>query len=301
MIALSSGRSTVPQIFFNDMHVGGADDLARLLRDSEKDDWAVKVLQAPDPSDPRLAPSSDHPNSKTHEQRSELPLHPISLPDGRLMSVLELLPLLERILHPHHRPYKAHWYKNCFVNSDAVLAVQKEFDIDSAAATQFLRKLQHDYDLLHHVCGNHVFRGDGYYFFRLSCHHEPHILNSSIEWKRLATTSDFSTMDPIDIVYELQGQLQRILPKYTNHDGLTDFVHVAQDSEFWAYEISSCVLQGRSIFLVAMINGIYLIDSCYRICQHLIISPIPCFFFVVELVKKSTCPSWRKRLARPIA
>ena len=35
MISLSGGRVTVPQIFFNDDHIGGYDDLSRLIEDKD--------------------------------------------------------------------------------------------------------------------------------------------------------------------------------------------------------------------------------------------------------------------------
>ena len=50
-------RTSVPQIFLNDAHVGGADDLAALAEaDPRAFDARVRAaLAAPDPADPRLA------------------------------------------------------------------------------------------------------------------------------------------------------------------------------------------------------------------------------------------------------
>ena len=39
MLARSRGRRTVPQIFINDRHVGGYDDLIQLHRNGELDSW----------------------------------------------------------------------------------------------------------------------------------------------------------------------------------------------------------------------------------------------------------------------
>jgi glutaredoxin 3 len=265
MISLANGVCTVPQVFFNDQHVGGADDLIKLVQALENgktgvtgkksDDihaqWAQKVHQAPDPKDPRLAPPSDLPES-IPEYGSELPLKSIALPDGTFMTVVDLLPRLERILQPHHRAYNAHWYKNCFVNTDAVVAVQREFGIDATVATKFLQQLQQDWGLLHHVCADHIFRNDGYLFFRLSHHQEPHILNSSIEWKRLVVTTNsvahYFTQNYIDTIDGLQRRLHQILVRYADHNGLTDYVNVAQDPDLFAFEVASCVLQGKQRF-----------------------------------------------------
>ena len=52
-----SNRATVPQIFLNDHHVGGASDLQTLI-DADPDAFDARAraaLAAPDPADPRLA------------------------------------------------------------------------------------------------------------------------------------------------------------------------------------------------------------------------------------------------------
>lgn len=38
-----SGRRTVPQIFINDRHVGGYDDLQALERDGKLDEWLART------------------------------------------------------------------------------------------------------------------------------------------------------------------------------------------------------------------------------------------------------------------
>ena len=35
MISLSNGRQTVPQIFFDEYHIGGYDDLTKLIEDGD--------------------------------------------------------------------------------------------------------------------------------------------------------------------------------------------------------------------------------------------------------------------------
>ena len=44
MVRLSHGGKTVPQIFFNNDHVGGADDLMKLALDGELDEMLEKCL-----------------------------------------------------------------------------------------------------------------------------------------------------------------------------------------------------------------------------------------------------------------
>jgi len=274
MISLSKGACTVPQIFFNERHVGGADDLVHFLQTVEADrdhnvnssskakatktEWADNVLSAPDPEDHRLA-SSPELHSHGEESFSKLPLKSVTLPDGTPVTPVELLRRLQQVLQPRHRTYNFHWYKNCFVNTDAVIAVQDEFRVDADSATKFLRRLQKDYSLLHHVCDDRPFTTDGNLFFRLSCHRNPDILNSSIEWKRLVVKTRRGaslgrsrdgdgkageTSSPIDTIYELQRRLNQIVARYTDQDGMADYVQVGQDPDTLNFEVASCILQG---------------------------------------------------------
>ncbi|MCA1799194.1 MAG: glutaredoxin 3 [Xanthomonadaceae bacterium] len=41
-----SGRRTVPQIFINDRHVGGYDDLKALERDGKLDEWLARTTDS---------------------------------------------------------------------------------------------------------------------------------------------------------------------------------------------------------------------------------------------------------------
>lgn len=58
---LSGGRTSVPQIFFNDVHIGGNDDLTKAINDAER--WARLLAEldrppppgAPTPPDPATA------------------------------------------------------------------------------------------------------------------------------------------------------------------------------------------------------------------------------------------------------
>jgi glutaredoxin 3 len=46
MLKRSGGRRTVPQIFINDRHVGGFDDMIKLHRNGELDSWLTTTPQA---------------------------------------------------------------------------------------------------------------------------------------------------------------------------------------------------------------------------------------------------------------
>ena len=62
MISLSD-RLSVPQVFFNDRHIGGADDTVTLLERPEwnNEKYVREVVSSPDPTDPRLQVPTDPP------------------------------------------------------------------------------------------------------------------------------------------------------------------------------------------------------------------------------------------------
>ena len=93
-------RLTVPQVFFNEQHIGGADETLALLNEwgaNAKDRFHQEVESKPDPTDPRLAlptspPVVEKPAPPRDEEKS------IRLPDGTMVTVLEITNTLKAIL-----------------------------------------------------------------------------------------------------------------------------------------------------------------------------------------------------------
>ena len=124
MLALSD-RLSVPQVFFNAKHIGGAEETIELLEKWEKGDGEGKpkksakerfeeeVGSQPGPDDPRLSPATDPPVEPPQPPpRDES--DQILLPDGKKMSVLELTQKLKSILPMEDKKYQLKIYKKCF-------------------------------------------------------------------------------------------------------------------------------------------------------------------------------------------
>jgi len=62
MISLSD-RVTVPQIFFNDVHIGGADDTFEAIKDWDWNRYVSEVESKPDPKDERLVVPVEDPST----------------------------------------------------------------------------------------------------------------------------------------------------------------------------------------------------------------------------------------------
>jgi glutaredoxin 3 len=116
-------RLTVPQIFFNDAHVGGASDLDVLIAATDGDaapksfdDVMKAVLAAPDSEDLRLRIPDHAPEpAPTPSPRTHPPVVTIG---GRALSYLDAVrELLAAGLDISDRAYNLTVYRRCFVGS----------------------------------------------------------------------------------------------------------------------------------------------------------------------------------------
>jgi glutaredoxin len=292
---LSSQSFTIPQVFFNTASIGGADELIHRLEDWDEQGatttahsvWERNVQQAAgNPTDPRLATPTieeEERDNFSEQPLASLPLSKIPIPNGvegdsssnsTMLTALELIQRLDRVLDQSDRPYKAHWYKHCFVNTEAVVAVQQEFQLKSRQeAVQFLQRLQRDFHLLHHVCDDHIFRDDGNYFFRLCPYHQPDILNSYLRWNNVVvgdtTDAIVNRSDPMAYIFALKRQLYELLNRYTDHNGRIDYVQTAKDELFVNFEVATCALQGKNDVAGIPILLVYTIMNGHRLLSRL--------------------------------
>lgn len=251
-----ANRVSIPQVFFNDMHVGGADDLVKVLEswDKEQDKDALEIYQEriaafPSPTDPRLAlpvaqPEQPKETKPAVDTKDSIDIITIPDPAGKPVAVMDLFDKLNSIFDQQSRPYKAHWYKKSFVNTEAVQALAKEYPgMAKTQLVEWMQNLQKKYELIHHVCDDHIFRGDGYFFFRLQPYHQPEVLNSFINWGKVVGKS-INPSQSTDLILRLHKQLHSILNRHSDDNGLTDYIKVAADPDFIRFEFAACELQG---------------------------------------------------------
>lgn len=250
-----ANRVSLPQVFFNEKHVGGADDLVKVLEgwDSQKSKTAKTLYEEcvasyPNPTDPRLAlpPATLPENMSTAKKISPSTAAleaKVDGPDGVPLLAIDLIAKLDKTLDRQCRPYKAHWYKNSFVNSEALDVLAREYpSVTRKQLVTWLQLLQTKYELIHHVCDDHVFREDGYFFFRQQNYHFPDVLNSYIVWQKVVGKS-VDPADATDLIYRLHEQLHCIISKHADDNGLTDYVKVVADPDFVQFEFATCELQ----------------------------------------------------------
>eukprot|EP00591_Stephanopyxis_turris_P004432 CAMPEP_0195522288 /NCGR_PEP_ID=MMETSP0794_2-20130614/20286_1 /TAXON_ID=515487 /ORGANISM="Stephanopyxis turris, Strain CCMP 815" /LENGTH=521 /DNA_ID=CAMNT_0040652007 /DNA_START=64 /DNA_END=1629 /DNA_ORIENTATION=+ len=246
MLSLSD-RLTVPQIFFNDEHIGGADETLVLLAkwDDEKKypsplkRYQEEIESVTGPKDPRLSVPTTPPYVEKPAPPRDDRDNFIELP-GKMKektSAFAITSALMTFMPRSHLPYLARIYKDCFTGKDGVTAIMSHYKLSSRSdAVKFGLELQKK-KILHHVTEDHAFVDDEYYY-RLQPYHQPKILNSFMVWTERVDSNSMA----------LLGRLKKLLGKIesaaTNDDGLVDYVAAKEDSSFLLFEEAACELQG---------------------------------------------------------
>lgn len=256
MLSLSD-RLTVPQVFFNEKHVGGADDTLAVLEQqweqtNNNDDensnpadssptktpaqiYKETIASQPDPTDERLRISTEPPVvPKDPPPRPES--DKILLPDNSLASVLEVMETLKEAL-PHEKlPYLMKIYTNCFTGNAAVQAITQIYKCDKDAAVAFGKRLQ-ERQLIHHVVYDHDFSDTSDLYFRLQLHQTPEVLNSYRIW------TDPADPDVVGLITRLKKGLSKIESSATDTEGLVNYKSALAHELFPQFEEAICELQ----------------------------------------------------------
>ena len=257
MLALSD-RLTVPQIFFGETHIGGADDTLALLEAWDKDDptnksplerYEVEYGNVEtDPTDPRLRLSTEPPvvpKAPVPRPNSDR----IDLPDGvSKASVLDTMERLKKALPREEKPYNVTIYKNCFTGAACVKALMKSYECSEEKAVAFGQQLQAK-KLITHVVDDHKLEKTNDYYFRLQCFQTPEILNSYRLWwtttisDTKSKNNDNEYEDAVGLVTRLKKQLGKIESAVTNDQGEVNYKAAPDHKLFPAFDEAVCELQ----------------------------------------------------------
>lgn len=258
MIAVAD-RTSVPQIFFNEQHLGGASDLVALNESGKLDPMYAEMLTKPDPTDPRLM-KPDYP--------PKVEPTPVAKEDERFQigdATYEYEELMAKFLRPKKeggvdvddRTYHFKKYHRCFIGEDFTSYLMKEFGIQNRAdAIQVAVQLEEG-ELFHHVTGDHGFE-DKKLFYRFQAEAEKCSLNMLKIWKGPPVN------DPMVALNGLKKQLSAVLAGHTDSNGLVDYAKVHDDpkfkefqantSELQAFNLASMDVKTRKAFCINMYN-----------------------------------------------
>ncbi|KAL7536459.1 hypothetical protein ACHAXR_010227 [Thalassiosira sp. AJA248-18] len=252
MISLTD-RLTVPQVFFNDEHIGGADDALAILQKWDDDIAAndddcmdkspleryIRVIESkPDPADERLSiPTSGvGPDTVQSMDFSASRTSEIFQSGDKQYTTLEFTKLLMQRMPRDSLSYWGCLYYNVFKGSSGVTALQRLFNYESRdEAVQLGMSLQRKHYLCH-VCKDHVF-GDNGYYFRLQPFHTPNILNSFRKW------CDPVNDEPMLVIHRLGKLWSKLESRHLDEDGMVDHATIRNDDMYWKFEEEVCELQ----------------------------------------------------------
>merc|ERR1712038_1620031 len=185
MLSLSNSL-TVPQIFFNKKHIGGATETIEFLEkeDYTKSRYKTEIQNQPDPTDERLfLPTSKPVNvDSSAPPRGEDDNITIPNSDDQVMSILDITKRLVQSTPSKNLPYFGTIYKNSIKGSDFVNHLMKEFSIEEKKdAISFASTLQKR-GIVDHVTSEHEIQDTDNLFYRLQPFQTPNVLNSYRKW-----------------------------------------------------------------------------------------------------------------------
>mmetsp|Transcript_18217 Transcript_18217/g.41375 ORF Transcript_18217/g.41375 Transcript_18217/m.41375 type:complete len:500 (-) Transcript_18217:287-1786(-) len=231
MLSLAD-RLTVPQIFVNTVHVGGASELIEALGNGAFEKMVQELQHEQDPQDPRLQIPDypPKPEAKPAELEEEL-----LCAGTECLSYEDTVRELKNGLRITDRAYHGTVYKRCFLGSEAVSFLQTRFSLKSRLEALQVGNSFLDSNVFHHVCRDHSLKDENL-FYRLQADCEPEILNNIRVWNNRVD-------DPLITVRECKKKFSALQSRYTDSDGLIDYAAISKDSDFWKFAESTCEFQ----------------------------------------------------------
>lgn len=260
MVSLSN-RVTVPQVFFNETFIGGADETIELLNQwnveckSTTEHASLKhlslrhrceeeIFALPEPEDPRLKLPLVKPLiTSSTQQPSKIHLKSVEMPNGQRMSALKTTKLLMQILPQNTLSLArtATIYKRCFRGSEWIMALMKHYpSCTKEQIVQFGCYLQ-DLHIIHSIPDHAAKLSDtDHLYFRLQPFQSPDVLNSFMRWDESETTET----DPLELISRLSKQLETFLSCSTSQEtGEVDYVAASQSEDYYNFEEATCEIQ----------------------------------------------------------
>lgn len=285
MISLAD-RTSVPQVFWNDEHVGGAEETLAILakwdgeigedhddddnckRDKTSFDRYTRLIESKaNPTDERLAFPTGPPTDTENMDLTNSRTSEVFEVNDKHYTTLEFTKLLVERVPRDSLSYWGRLYYNVFKGSTGVTALKEMLDLESREeAVQVGMKLQCK-RLIDHVCKDHVF-GDNGYYFRLQPFHHPSILNSFRVWRE-----DPVEDKPMDVIHRLGKLWSKLESCHLNEDGMVDHTTIRKDELYWKFEEEICELQSISLSYMndttkmAFVLNVYNLMIKYAFCK----------------------------------
>lgn len=232
-----ANKLTVPQIFFNDTHLGGATQVAELDAKGLLDALYQKCEGQVEPTNPLLS-VPDYP-PKEEKKIPERKKEEYQIGHRTFGSIFELNNHLESHLDIKDRSFRFRRYSKCFVGSAMVNWFVLEYGFTREQAVKQGQQLL-EMKVFSHVTKDHEFQ-DSYLFYRLQCHA---IYASKLQVLNIYRIWNDRLGSPIATLNTCRKCLFKIADKYRDiEDGKVDYLAARLDPEFTKFEEMVCELQ----------------------------------------------------------
>mmetsp|Transcript_9224 Transcript_9224/g.20586 ORF Transcript_9224/g.20586 Transcript_9224/m.20586 type:complete len:526 (+) Transcript_9224:89-1666(+) len=239
MLALCD-RLTVPQIFFGTKHLGGASEVKSLNESGELAKLYDAMKSEPDPTDPRMQ-KPDYP-PKPEVLASKRTEEAICIGDQDCVDYVSLITKLRSGLDIQDRKAGlVTTVKRSFTGKECVDFLIKEFKLRSRAEGVQVGNALLSSRLFHHVDWKSAFLDSQEALYRLEADEEPLVLNRFRSWNDRVDP-------PLIVVKNLKKKLSAVQSKYTDSEGMVDYMAMPSDPEWPLFQEASCELQKIDLY-----------------------------------------------------
>lgn len=210
-----TGKSSVPQVFFNEKLIGGLVSINSLRNEIELE---KKVKELLDKRCPDNGPS--------------IPVYGFDddLGEEKMDQMIDIIRVLRQRLPIHDRLMRLKIVKNCFAGSEMVEALIQQLDCGRKKAVEIGKELARKH-FIHHVFGQNDFE-DGNHFYRFLEHEE--FIPKSFNFR--GSTNDCEPKTAIEVGDKLTKLMFAILESYASEDRRhLDYTGIRNSEEFRRY------------------------------------------------------------------
>lgn len=211
-----TGSSSVPKIFFNELCLGGINEVRAMEESGELDEKIKGLIETEAPPTAPLPPSAGEDDFGNN---------------GMVDEFANVVTKLREAVVVKDRFYKMRMFTRCFVGSEAVDFLSEEQLLERDEAVEFGRKLASKH-FFHHVLDENVFE-DGNHPYRFM-EHDPVV--SAKCYNFTGCTNDMKPKTPTEIAARLRSLTQAIYEAYISDDGKhVDYRSIGASEEFIRY------------------------------------------------------------------
>ncbi|KAI3982945.1 hypothetical protein MKX01_010428 [Papaver californicum] len=210
-----TGKSSVPQVFFNEKLIGGLVSINLLRNEIELEKKLKEILDKRCPDNGPTIPVYGFDDDLGEEKMDQM---------------IDIIRVLRQRLPIHDRLLRLKIVKNCFAGSEMVEVMIQQLDCGRKKAVEIGKELAKKH-FIHHVFGQNYFE-DGNHFYRFLEHEE--FIPKSFNFR--GSTTDCEPKPAIEVGEKLTKLMFAILESYASEDRRhLDYTGIRNSEEFRRY------------------------------------------------------------------